>query len=385
MKKKLLFVVSGAKFFLSHRLTLAMAAVDAGFEVHVATPDSPLVDVIRAQGLTHHSIRLGRSGKNPLKELSTFFELWRLYRSVRPDVVHHITLKPILYGGIAARCCNIPAVVNSFTGLGFLFIHHTWWIRALRWCLALGLRISFKHPNLRTIFQNRDDQQQFIQLNLLRPKQVTLIRGSGVSMSEFMAKPENENDLRVVLISRMLWDKGIGEFVLAAKALKKTHPEVRFILVGGVDLDNPAAINESQLLAWQNEGSIEWWGEHQAIAPIMQESNIICLPSYREGLPKVLVEAAASARAIVTTDVPGCRDVVKHGENGLVVPLKNPEALAIAIQTLIEDPSLRQTMGKKGRLLVENDYALECVLQQTLTVYQELINSILRPYPHHST
>lgn len=375
MKKKLLFVVNSSKFFLSHRLSLAQAALAAGYEVHVATPVSRLNQRIIDAQLIYHPIKLDRGGKNPFKEAITIFSLWRLYRRIQPDIIHQVTVKPILYGGIAARFANIPATVNAFTGLGFMFTNHSVMTRFLRYLMQCGYKFAFRHKNTRVIFQNEDDKNQLVNSNLLTSAQCTLIRGSGVSMSDFIPSDEVASDVLVVLAARMLWDKGIAEFVEAARYLKSKKIAARFALVGGLDEANPSAVREKQLQSWVSDGVVEWWGERSDMPAVMQRAHIICLPSYREGMPRVLVEAAASSRPIVATDVPGCRDVVQHQFNGLLVPAKNSMALATAIEALITDPTLRRFMGQKGRELVEREYALENIIQQTLTIYDSLMVS----------
>lgn len=371
MKKKLLFVVSGAKFFFSHRLALAKAAQKIGYEVHVATPPNEFTDRIVAEGLQHHPIYLDRGGLNPVKDIFSVFSLWRLYRRLRPDIVHHVTVKPILYGSIAARWSKVPAIVNAFTGLGFVFIDQSAKIKFLRRLLARGFKYGFKLKKMCAIFQNTDDRDQFVKAEIIRAENCVLIRGSGVSMSLFAPTKESDEKVLIVLAARMLWDKGILEFVEAASYLKNKNVNARFALIGGIDEANPTAVNEKQLHQWVSEGIIEWWGERHDMPAIMQQAHVVCLPSYREGLPRVLVEAAASARPIVATDTPGCRDVVCHGENGFLVPVKNSEALAEALEALIRSPQLRYEMGLKGRELIEREHALERIIDQTLAVYQD--------------
>lgn len=370
--KKLLFVISGSKFFLSHRLALAQAAARAGYEVHIATPSSSLDQRVRDTGLIHHPIQLDRGSKNLLKEMTAIFSLWRLYRRIQPDLIHHITVKPVLYGGIAARMAGISAIANTFTGLGFMFTDQSWLTKLLRRLMHWGYKRSFRHKNMQVIFQNQDDKAYFMNAKLLSPEQCTIIRGSGVCMSSFFPTEEKAADILVILAARMLWDKGIKEFVEAARILKNKKIPARFALIGGGDGANPSSIPEIQLQQWVKEGWVEWWGERNDMPAIMQSAHVVCLPSYREGLPKVLIEAAASGRAVVATDVPGCRDIVRHQENGLLVPAKNSEALAAALEKLILHPDLRKNMGQKARSLVEQDYALETVIQKTLAVYNKL-------------
>ena len=370
LKKKLLIVVSSAKFFVSHRLSLAKAAKAEGYDIHVATPDYN--EHISNAGFVHHTIILDRGNLNPFKDVVTFFSLLQLYRQLKPDIVHHVTVKPILYGGIAARLAQIPAMINTFTGLGFIFIAQSCFISLLRKMMQKCYQRAFSHQNMRVIFQNKEDKEYFIQANILKENKTVLIPGSGVCMKTFYPVNEPAGQLRVILASRLLWDKGVGEFVEAARLLKKRKASAQFILVGATDAANPSAISDVQLEQWEREGVIEWWGERTDMPQIIREAHIICLPSYREGLSRVLIEAAASGRAIVATDVPGCRDIVHDGENGFLVPIKDKEKLALAIETLIQNPSLRKEMGLKGRAMVEEKYELKRIIQQTLNVYEEL-------------
>src|SRR3990167_3808473 len=374
MSKKLLIVVSSIAFFLSHRLTLAKAALASGYEVHVAIPDSSSRDQeVNHYGLQYHRIFMNRGGFNPLQDGISLWSLYRLYRSVKPDIVHHVTMKPILYGSLAARWARVPAVINAVSGLGYLFIANGWWIKRVRAVVKQCLKWALRYPRRYVIFQNEHDRQQFLHEQLLEEQSTFLIRGSGVDMHEFPYTSELLGTPIVLMASRLLWDKGVGEFVAAARYIQQQkNLSVRFVLVGGRDPANPAVISHRQLKRWCEEHCIEYWGERTDMPQVMQAAHIVCLPSYREGLPRVLVEAAAIGRAIVTTDTPGCRDVVRDGENGLLVPVKNVEQLVHALMTLLQNPVLRQTMGRRGRALVEKEYALEVILQQTLAIYQTL-------------
>lgn len=377
MKKKLLIVVSVAKFFLSHRLTLAKAAQAAGYEVHIATPSSTLNVDITANGLIHHCISMDRGGLNPFRDVLAISSLCRLYKRIQPDLVHLVTIKPILYGGIAARLMRVPAVVNALSGLGYMFISTAHKIKILRSLVLFLYKMAFRHPNMCAIFQNENDLEFFVNKKLLDKNNTVLIRGAGVDMQEYAlsAEPANSSPI-IILPSRMLWDKGIAEFVAAARMVKK-QMAARFVLAGHCDEANPAVISQQQLSAWASEGVIEWWGERKDMPAVFRQANIVCLPSYREGLPRVLVEAAASGRAIVTTDTAGCRDVVHDGENGLLVPIKNATALAEALLKLIRNPQLRISMGRQGRQIVAQDYSLDTVLTQTLATYQDLLSRLI--------
>jgi glycosyltransferase involved in cell wall biosynthesis len=370
---KLLFVVNDAAFFISHRLSIAIAARNKGFDVHVATPEGLSTDALVQKGFTYHSIPLTRKGGKSWQELNSLSVLISLYRKLKPDIVHHVTIKPIIYGGIAARLTRMPAVVNAVTGLGYVFIARGVKASLLRSAVKFGYRIALGHKNQRIIFQNPDDSMTFLDAGIVSPQDIVLIKGSGVDMSLFTPLPEALGSATVILASRMLWDKGVEEFVNAAGSLQKKGVKAKFVLVGDTDPGNPAAVPETQLKAWKSSGVVEWWGKHNDMPDVFARAHIVCLPSYREGLPKVLIEAAACGRAIVTTDTPGCKEIVRHGENGLLVPVRDSKALADALQIMIENPALRVKMGARGREIAVAEFSQEQVIKETLSVYHELL------------
>jgi len=372
MKQKLLFVTNEISTFFSHRLSLAKAAQQMGYEIHVAAPYSDAASELAAMHFSYHRIKLDRKGINPFRECQTVSDLFCLYRSLKPDVIHHITIKPILYGGIAARLARVPAVVNAVTGLGYLFISQTKWARLLRFFSKIGFYVSFRHPNMRVIFQNKDDQQTFISGKLLAKEKATLIQGSGVPLETFKSLPEPRGEIVVLLAARLLWDKGVSEFVEAARLLRN-YTHVKFALAGDVDAGNPASIPRKQLDIWVRQGVIEWWGWQSSIQDAFSKCHVVCLPSYREGTPRVLIEAAACGRPVIATDVPGCRDIVIQSENGFLVSVKDPQALASAIEQLIKDDLLRRRMGKRGRQIVEAGFTSYLVNKKTLAIYKDLL------------
>lgn len=373
---KIIFFVTEDWYFCSHRLPLAIAAQRAGYDVTVVTRINLHGELIRSHGFNLIPIKLSRRSRNPFKELGVIRQLLHIYREQKPDIVHQVALKPVLYGSIAARLAGVPAVVNALAGLGFLFVSKRWLARVLRPLVEVAFRVLLNRPNTRIIFQNPDDQSLLTRYGILEPKCTVLIRGSGVDMAQFSPTPESGGVPLVVLASRMLWDKGVGDFVEAARRLRVLGVSARFALVGEGDPENPASISDNQLVQWHDEGVIEWWGRHEDMPDIFAKSHIVCLPTnYGEGVPKVLIEAAACARPIVATDVPGCREIVHDGENGLLVPAKDANALVLALQRLIEDASLRNKMGQRGCALVAEEFSIEHVVQQTLALYQELIRA----------
>jgi lipopolysaccharide/colanic/teichoic acid biosynthesis glycosyltransferase len=372
--RRLLFVDHSLDSFYAYRMPLAQAAKRAGFDVHVAAPSGRCESTILAEGLTFYALPMTRSGMNPYQEASTVLHLYRLYRRVKPDLIHHLRLKPVLYGGIAAYAARVPAEVSMPTGLGHVFTAETTKARLIRKVTLWGCKVAFRHQNVRVIFQNPDDMGVFLRAKTLRKDHCVLIRGSGVDVSEYVMTPEPDGEPVVVLAARMLRDKGIVEFVEAARKLRQSGSRARFVLVGDTDPGNPTAISAAELEQWQTQGVIEWWGFREDMRSVLTQANIVCLPSYREGVPKVLIEAAAAGRAIVATDVPGCREIVRHGQNGLLVPVKNSQALAEGLSFLIENPYLRIRMGRKGRHLAVADFSMDRVITETIEVYRNVLS-----------
>jgi glycosyltransferase involved in cell wall biosynthesis len=370
---KVLFVDNDVNTFYSYRIELARAARDAGFEVHIACPPGRSAQILESEGFHYYPVPMTRSGMKPWKELWTVLILFRLYRKIQPDLVHHLRLKPVTYGGLAAYAARVPAVVGLLTGLGYVFTAETRKARILRKLVSFGCRTAFRHGNQRVIFQNGDDRAIFVNARILPAEKTVLIKGSGVDVETFRPTPEPEGPPLVVLASRMLRDKGVVEFVEAATYLSAQKVRARFVLVGEVDPGNPTAISSDQLQQWTSTGAVEWWGQQSDIQKVLAQSHIVCLPSLREGVPKILIEAAACGRAIVTTDAPGCREIVRHGENGLLVPVRDSHRLAEALRLLIENAPLRSRMGLRGREIVVQEFSLERVVKETLNVYRELL------------
>jgi len=370
---KLLFLVTEDWYFYSHRLTLAREAKRNGYSVIVATRVQEHGERILAEGFQLRPIKMRRRSKNPLKEFASLLELIQLYRSERPDIVHHVAVKPVVYGSIAARLARVPRVVNAIAGMGYVFSSKSIKAKALRPFIKVLFKLLLNRPNTRTIFQNPDDQNMLIQAGIVGSPLTKLIRGSGVDPHVYMPSPEPAGLITVILATRMLWDKGIKEFVEAARVLRSEQVLARFVLVGDSDGDNPAAVPTAQLEAWSGNGVVEWWGRRGNMPEVFAASHIVCLPSaYGEGIPKVLIEAASCGRPIVTTDSPGCREIVRNDENGLLVPIRDHHALAHALRRLIEDASLRKQMGARGREMVLKEFTVDKVVEETLSLYDSL-------------
>lgn len=366
-------VINDAGFFVSHRLPLALGIRAAGFDVHIAAPRDAFAPRIEGAGLPLHAIPFTRRGTSPTSELAAVAALVVLYRQLSPDVVHHVSAKPILYGGAAARLTRVPAVVHAVSGLGYVFISETLRARALRRAVRLAYRRVTAHPNCAVILQNDDDRRTLGKA--LGGAQIVIIPGSGVDRSLFRSTPLPTGTPLVVLPSRMLWDKGIREFVEAARLLRSQGVTARFALVGGIDEGNPAAIPRETLEGWLDEGVIEWWGHRADMPAVFAESTVVCLPSYREGMPKALLEACVVGRPIVTTDVPGCRHVVNGGGHGVLVPPRDGRALAAALEHLLGDRIRLEKMAAAAGA-VGPRFAVEDVIARTLAVYEALLRRV---------
>jgi glycosyltransferase involved in cell wall biosynthesis len=368
-RRKLLLFVTEDYYLVSHRLPLAVAAQAGGYDVTIVTRERTCGDVIRDAGLRLIPFENARSSLNPFSDLWSLARLTALYRRERPDIVHHVAMKPVLYGSLAAKSVRSARVVNAIAGMGWLFTStrgRARWLRpivrqALRRVAASGL----------TIVQNQDDRAALIELGL-NPERIRLVRGAGVDLDRFRPSAAPPGPPVVVMATRLLWDKGVAEFVAAARLVRSRHGDVRFVLAGEPDPLNPASISADDVRGWTREGVIEYAGFVTDMPALLARSHVVCLPSYREGLPKSLIEAAAAGRAIVTTDVPGCRDVVRNGYNGLLVPPRSAGELAGALEQLIVNPALRDEMGRHGRHLAELQFGQDGIIRQTLALYDEL-------------
>ena len=349
-KHLILYVINDAEFWLSHRLELGLAAVRAGYRVAVAAPVGEGQAKIIKAGIEFYPLtKLTRWGTNPLQEISAIVELLGLYRRLRPSVVHQVTIKPVIYGSIAARLVRAPAVVNSVTGLGYPFLARGIGAGLRRWLIAAGYRVAAGHPNYRVIFQNRSDFELFIQQRWVSKGSGIEIPGSGVCGRRFIPTPQPTGVPLVILPGRFLVEKGLREFAQAAEIIKSKGVEARLAIIGASPSGNPGEVPESELQDWARRGLIEVLPFNPDMQAIYSEASIVCLPSYREGFSRALIEALASGRPIVTTDVPGCREAVEVGVNGLTVPARDPAALAQALLELLMNPRLRVQMGAASR------------------------------------
>jgi len=371
--KKLLFVVNVDWFFLSHRLPIALGAQKAGYEVHLASGITDQMAVLEAHGIKVHPLNLERGGVGILNALKTFLDLLRIVKKVQPDVIHLVTIKPVLLGGLVARWMRVPALVSAVSGLGYVFMAKgakAWFLRFLVervYAWALG------HHNQAVMFQDPDDRDTLIRATGLSSSKVEMIRGSGVDLTLFTVQPVPPGIPVVLFPARLLADKGIFEFVEVFGLLRAKGAVARFVLVGLLDSANPTSVTQGQLDAWVAEGAVENWGYRSDMQQVLTRASVVVLPSYREGLPKALLEAAACGRPVVTTDVPGCRDAIEPRVTGLLVPVTDVEALAQAIEQLLLNSMQREAMGFEGRRLAEEEFDVKSVVVKHLIIYERLL------------
>jgi glycosyltransferase involved in cell wall biosynthesis len=374
--RRIAYFVTVDWYFCLHYLALARAARAAGFEVTVITGVAEHGDTIRSAGMDLIPLEVSRKGMHPWQELKSLLGLIRVLRGLRPDLLHNIAQKPVLYGTLAARLTGVRAVVNGVAGMGWLFTSNAPRARLVRSLVGGAYRALLAAPNVRVLVQNPDDQAQVRQLTGVTPVRLP---GSGVDVSRFVPGGEPPEPVMVVLASRMLWDKGVGDFVAAARLLRQRGSTARFVLVGTPDPGNPASVSEDQLIDWQQEGCIEWWGYRADMPEVLAQAHIACLPSYyREGLPKFLIEAAAAGLPLVTTDATGCREAVNPGVNGLLVPPHDPAALAEGLEQLLTDAERRRRFGVYSRALAVERFDAAIIHAKTLAVYHELLQQVAR-------
>jgi glycosyltransferase involved in cell wall biosynthesis len=371
---KILFLTTDDSTFWSHRLALAREAKNEGAEVVIMTAVGKFCSRLEKEGFRVIPWNISRRSMSPLRELRSLLEVIQAYRSEQPDLVHHVALKPIVHGSIAARLQNDIPAANTITGLGPVFMNSNLRMALLRLLLTTILKRVLKTSNCRVICQNEADKDLLIERGISLREKTVLIPGFGVDINRFVPLPEPAGITVVMLPARILWEKGIREFVAAAEELRSRNVPVRMVLVGAPDENNPGCVPKEQIEAWVRSGAIEWWGHIEDMPSVLCQSHIVCLPSYGEGLPKILLEAAACARPIVTTCVSGCSAVVDHGVNGLLIPVKDAPAIVAAVLTLAKDRDLRERMGAEGRARIVRDFSDAQSSRKIIAVYLELLD-----------
>jgi glycosyltransferase involved in cell wall biosynthesis len=359
-------------YLYNFRLALAKAILAQGHELVLLSPPGKYSERLKEAGFRWIPLPLERRRLNPLAELITILRIARIYHNERPDLVHHFTLKCVLYGSIAARLVRVKAVVNALAGLGHIFSNASPRAKALRQIVKLVCRVILRPSEV--IFQNPENHRAFLKLGLVCEETSHLIRGSGVDVERFKpcAKQATNGGRYVLLASRLLWAKGVSDYVEAARLVRQCHPEVVFLLAGETDMGNPGAIPQSVIDEWKRQGDVEVLGQCEDMRALIEKVDLVALPTYYgEGVPRILIEAAASGKPIVATDMPGCREIVQHGINGALVPVRDSKQLALAIRNILLDDERRYEMGKSSRLLACSDFSEEQVIDKTFQVYQK--------------
>jgi len=362
-------------YLYNFRRTLAMALRDAGHEVVLVSPPGPYGEKLRALGFRWIPAPMERRSLNPLRELALVLWLRRLLRHEGVDLVHGFTIKCAVYGSLAGRLARIPARVNAVAGMGYVFTSDSWQARLLRPLVRGLMRLALDGRGARLVLQNPDDVALFQKAGLVDASRVRLIPGSGVNCTRFIAGNQRMKGgaLRVLLAARLLWDKGVAEYIAAARELKGQGRQINFLLAGNPDAGNPATVPAAKLNEWVSEGLVEWLGHVDDMPSLLSSVDVVVLPSYREGLPKSLIEAAACGLPLVTTDVPGCREVVTNEVDGLLVPARDSRALAIAIARLHDDPVMAAGLGEAAREKALAEFDERIVIKRTMQVYEELM------------
>jgi glycosyltransferase involved in cell wall biosynthesis len=377
-RPKIILVANTAWYLYNFRKILARKIKASGFEPIFLAPPSVYSERLQAEGFKFIPYTLDRSGINPFKEFQTLLTLHKVYREEAPVLVHHFTIKCIILGTFAAFLARVPSTINAITGIGHFLIGESRRAKFLRpfitWLYASLMRL----PGVKLIFQNPDDLRMFETLGIAKFGQSILIRSSGVDLKQFtpVEKTVNTNPfeqhsekLEVLFAGRLLVEKGIRDFVEAAALIHLLHPEINFVVAGDQDPGNPSSISDIELAKWKNASYLHFLGHCEDMVRQIARADFVVLPSYREGVPKVLLEAAAMEKALIATNVPGCREVVDDGQNGILVEVKNPLQLAQAMETLIANPKLRKKMGELGREKISKEFSADAVAEATLQVY----------------
>ena len=370
MSKILLYIVNSSGYFLSHRSDIALAAQKQGYIIHVASPKDKIKKELESMGFIHQDIYLSRSSRRLFSEFKTILSLYNVLRKVKPDLVHLITIKPVIYGGIISSFLKIKGTICSVPGLGFSYISEGLTASLFRYFVSFLYRLAFFNKSIKVIFQNNDDLRILSKATSLSKDKIVLIKGSGVNLSKFNYKPIPKGKPIISMASRLQKDKGVIEFFEAVKRLKEKGVEAEFNFIGVLDSGYASVISEKELLEWKRREIINFLGYRNDINLLFQQSSIVVLPSYREGFPKVLQEAAACGRAVIASDVPGCRDAVKDGLTGLLVKPKDSNSLAEKIEYLLSNVHLLDQMGKEGRKLAEKEYSVDKVIDVHLKIYK---------------
>jgi glycosyltransferase involved in cell wall biosynthesis len=371
---RVLYVITEDWFFNSHFRDRAKFIAEAGHTVAVATRISTHGEELKSLGFTLFPVNFSRRGLNPLTEFITSLKIRKIVRDFKPDIAHNVALKPVVTGTFGELIGRQIIIVNALVGMGYIFTSTDTRASLVKPFLSRILKLLLRSKSVHVVIENPDDLNSLVDDGFVRGSQISLIRGAGVDLNAFPFYPDSAGPVVVTLVSRILRDKGVLEFIDAASKFQSRMPEVVFQIVGEPDPGNPSAIPQIEIDSWESLPNVRCLGHRSDIAEILKGSHIVCLPSYREGLPKSLLEALSCGRPIITTDVPGCREVCDDGVNGLLIPARDSMALANAIEKLAINPELRQVMGRAGRVRAESEFSNEIVCTQTLDLYRRLIS-----------
>lgn len=381
-RPKLIFFVSVDWFFFSHFFQRAMAAKEAGYDVVLVSKFDQHEAVIRDAGIRTISLNFERRSLSPIDAVQMVAQVASIYRREQPAIIHHVAIKPILIGGLASLFARRCSIVNAIVGMGYVFTGDSLKARLIRPVVRLGFKFLLNPAASKVVFENRDDLREFVEAGAVRPEDAVLIRGAGVEPAHYQLSADRAMPPVTIFVARLLWDKGLGEFMQALRILKQRGVQGRFLVVGDADADNPACVDSDTIDQWKNEGLAEFLGYRSDVAALLAQSDIACLPSHREGLPKALLEAMATGLPCITTDTPGCREVVRHMDNGLLVPSRAPSELAGALELLLGDSGLRRQMGARGRQRVEEEFCTRIIVRQTLELYAALHSAAENAFAH---
>jgi N,N'-diacetylbacillosaminyl-diphospho-undecaprenol alpha-1,3-N-acetylgalactosaminyltransferase len=380
-------IISNTDFFIwNYRKGLLKSLKERGHEVIAISPKGDYVRLIENLGIVHIPITIESKGMNPLKDLKILLDLCKIFKREKFDLIQPFTIKPNIYGAIAGRLTDIPVIICSVEGLGYVFskVQNNLKIPVVKIITSILYKIAFRYSNC-VLFQNQDDLELFVSRRLVDRGKTQIIKSDGVNLMEYSVSGTNSlttdklrkelmidgNKVVITMVSRLMWEKGVREFIEAAKIIKSRYPEAFFLLVGGIDKENPSAISEKYLNEAEHEGYIKWLGHRNDVVNLLAISDIVTLPSYyREGVPKVILEAMAMEKPIVTTDNIGCKETVEEGKNGFLVPVKDPVALSDGIEELILDKKMRIEFGKYSRLKVEREFDEKDVIEKTIRIYE---------------
>lgn len=371
--KRVLFVITEDWALISHRLHLVDEAIAAGYDVGLATRVNKHRNILEVHGIKIFEWKLQRRSLNPFREIMSFLSLCRILWIFKPHIIHTVAQKPVIYAGLARKFYSKVGFICTLGGMGFVFTSKSFKAKLLRPMVKIFLKFALMGKETRLILQNKDNINTIKCIGVIKNKNIRLIRGAGVEIDKFLPSHIPSGIPIIILPGRMLWDKGVGEFVRVAKRIKARNIHARFILVGDIDLHNPSSISQTHIDKWVASGIIEQWERCDNIETVYRQATIVCLPSYNEGLPKVLIEAGSCSRPVVAFDVPGCREVIQNKVNGFLVEVGNEHALERALINLIKDNKLCENMGKKGRKIAESEFSSVITNAQTFKIWNEVI------------